>query len=73
MPANDHGADLRPVTPTIRTVLERHLGGDLWRHASYLDGMLQAAEREQAFHEAANGRHPPVETAPVERKPDRAA
>jgi hypothetical protein len=63
----DHGADLRagsprrskraigaPSVPTTRAILERHLGADLWRHASYLDGMARAAEREREFHEAAS-------------------
>jgi hypothetical protein len=75
MTEKDQGADLRPILPTTRAIIERAIGRaigrDLWRHASYVDGMLRAAEREQAFHEAANGRCPPVATAPVEPVEDR--
>jgi hypothetical protein len=70
---NDQGADLRPISHNTRSILERAIRADLWRHASYVDGMLRAAEREQAFHEAANGRCPPVATAPVQEITDEAA
>jgi hypothetical protein len=70
MTEKDQGADLRPILPTTRAIIERAIGRDLWRHASYVDGMLQAAERERAFHEAEHGRRD--QAAPVER-PEQAA
>jgi hypothetical protein len=66
MTEKDQGADLRPILPTTRTALERHLGADLWRTLAYREAMAATIERERSFYEGDNGRCAPVATAPVE-------
>jgi hypothetical protein len=80
MTEKDHGADLRPILPTTRAIIERHLHGkdggpSLWARFDLSERMLAWIARERTFYEGQDGRCPPVAPAvePVQERTDEAA